>query len=210
MTSLRSTLLSLNILFFLIPAFGQKDTLVDYKHGQDILDSGMIVYYHGKPFTGTIQYHGEDTTQMLGQMSYVDGIRHGQETTWHANGKLWGHGLWANGEEEGTWRVYHDNGKLFIENHYVEGKRHGLCTSYEMSGALRKEQQVNMGQTTMLKYYYEDGSLESECWNTNEKHFRKSYYPDGSLRMEQKDGKRTGYKKDGSIDFQYDAGSVGC
>ncbi|MFD4354891.1 toxin-antitoxin system YwqK family antitoxin [Nocardia sp. NPDC058519] len=72
--------------------------------------------YRGEPFTGeVVTTVGE---QLLSQTFYVDGIPHGQDREWWADGVPMAEGRTEHGRPVGTWRRWHHNGQLAVEKQF--------------------------------------------------------------------------------------------
>jgi antitoxin component YwqK of YwqJK toxin-antitoxin module len=55
------------------------------------------------------------------ELNYVDGVLHGQYTTFYENGKVNTTGKYVNGKKDGEWISYNQNGKVEKKNKYKKG-----------------------------------------------------------------------------------------
>lgn len=122
------------------------------------------------------------------QGAYVDGMRDGDATIFHQNGKPLAQGrlradracaaeppggdLDLCSKRSGAWEIFHPNGKLAWKGSYDgEGKKTGTWTEYYQTGKLLARGERSSGKRTgTWQYYAKDGSLFGEF------RFRKSEF----------------------------------
>ncbi|MFF0542562.1 toxin-antitoxin system YwqK family antitoxin [Nocardia thailandica] len=85
--------------------------------GADIgTGADLRLEYRGEPFTGeVVETVGE---QLLSLTAYVDGIPHGLDLEWWADGGRKSEGRVEHGLPVGVWRRWHHNGTLAVEKHF--------------------------------------------------------------------------------------------
>ncbi|WP_329375845.1 hypothetical protein OG625_00610 [Streptomyces sp. NBC_01351] len=84
----------------------------------DEVDTGddLRLEYQGEPFTGEVAETIGDV--LLSQVFYVNGIPHGPDREWWADGVLKSEGEVRHGLPYGTFRQWHHNGQLAAEKHF--------------------------------------------------------------------------------------------
>lgn len=79
-------------------------------------DDDLRLTYRGEPFTGeAVETIGD---QLLFQVFYVDGIPHGPDREWWADGPIKSEGQVNYGVPAGIWRTWHHNGQLASEQEF--------------------------------------------------------------------------------------------
>ena len=117
------------------------DSLFEKKFG--------VARYDGQLFAGTVMTHHPDGWQMS-ETQYLDGIRHGKETRWFADGKMRSTKYFERGRKVSTHLGWWPNGQLRFEYGFSDGIRHGDYLEWYPSGR------------QCLDYYYEGGEQKGE------------------------------------------------
>lgn len=124
--------------------------------GQDEPDDGPDEIVERRTEDGTLQsraegwldvdgnfvHHGAYTVywengQKKTELFYRNGERHGDRTSWHADGKLWKTGRHDSGRAVGTWVEYHANGVKAREMIFIKGGLNGWMTEWYPDGRIR-------------------------------------------------------------------------
>ncbi|MFF2808456.1 toxin-antitoxin system YwqK family antitoxin [Streptomyces sp. NPDC058000] len=85
-------------------------------HDDIATDADLRLEYRGVPFTGEVVEAIGD--HLLSQMFYVEGIPHGPDREWWADGRPMSEGQSDYGVPAGVWRKWHHNGQLAREQHF--------------------------------------------------------------------------------------------
>ena len=79
-------------------------------------DADLRLEYRGVPFTGeAVRFVGE---RLSAQTFYVNGVAHGPDREWWADGRPMSDGLLERGRPVGVWRRWYHNGRLAVERHF--------------------------------------------------------------------------------------------
>ncbi|MGW4245443.1 toxin-antitoxin system YwqK family antitoxin [Nocardia sp. NPDC004722] len=91
---------------------------IDYSASRDEIatDDDLRLTFRGEPFTGEVVETIGD--QLLTQEFYVDGVPHGPDREWWADGSLKSEGEVVYGRPQGTWRSWHPNGQIAEEREF--------------------------------------------------------------------------------------------
>jgi len=119
---------------------------------------------------GTFVLHGRRTlwydqghSKKYSEDSYLDGLAHGLNTMWHANGTKAGEVALVHGKNHGWLTSWHDNGTTARKIPYKEGKYHGELTYWYSNGKLREVTHTVEGELHgTSKSWENDGSPNSE------------------------------------------------
>jgi hypothetical protein len=85
--------------------------------------------------------------QLRSREPHADGLKHGEASYWHQNGKLYGNIIWVSGGKHGIVSLYRPDGSIEQSLSYKNGKLHGLSRWYYEDGRVSNYA------------IYEDGSL---------------------------------------------------
>ncbi len=77
------------------------------------------------------------------EVHYLDGLRHGADTTFHPNGKVASEQHFLKGLNEGVEAGYFSSGKLSSMGRYKDGKPTGTWTFYNEDGTVRHTEDKN-------------------------------------------------------------------
>src|SRR5438874_1327247 len=72
---------------------------------------GLIAYYQGERFTGEA-IEKSPSGDIIGLITYRDGIEEGPQWSSHPNGQRSGEGTVHNGKAIGVWKDWYPNGQL--------------------------------------------------------------------------------------------------
>ncbi|MGV9409186.1 toxin-antitoxin system YwqK family antitoxin [Nocardia sp. NPDC003693] len=101
-------------------------------HDQISVGDDLRLEYRGEPFTGEVVETIGD--QLLSQVFYVDGVQHGADREWWADGPLKSEGEVRHGRAVGTFREWHHNGQLAREKQFNERGRLVSVTTWDDEG----------------------------------------------------------------------------
>lgn len=73
------------------------------------------------------------------ERSYLNGLKHGQWTTWNHDGIKTAEAVYFNDEKHGQWLVYDEDGNKRYEMHYDRGKKVGTWFMWDEKGELTSE-----------------------------------------------------------------------
>jgi hypothetical protein len=112
---------------------------IDWDWDQDEIESGddLRLEYHGEPYTGEIVRHGFEG--LLSHQSYVNGIAHGPDTEWWADGTLRSAGQLRYGTPYGDYRFWHRNGQLACVKHFGEDGTLHRVEEWDQAGNQTRE-----------------------------------------------------------------------
>ncbi len=77
------------------------------------------VLYQGRPFTGET-FETDPQDQVILEQSYLNGLQHGPEREYSADGSLFSEGQFRRGHEVGVHRYWHPNGQLSREEQFTD------------------------------------------------------------------------------------------
>lgn len=104
-----------------------------------------------------------DNGQVSSQGEFKDDFKSGEWKYWFDNGVLRTSGMHdAKGLETGYWKKFHYNGVIDAEGNYVDGKNDGEWKYYFESGKVSAIEKYKNGELTDIKFWNEDGSIETE------------------------------------------------
>ncbi len=78
---------------------------------QSYTDETMRVHHDGELFDGEVETKDADGN-VIGLITYWQGIPHGTQTLWYPNGQKRQHGVNKSGSAVGEWQKWHPNGQL--------------------------------------------------------------------------------------------------
>jgi len=104
-----------------------------------------LVYYQGKPFTGTSIVTNNAQITTLSQ-DYINGKKDGFHRLWFENGDLSYEATYAQGKLHGYSKTWWRNGNLRSESHHQKGLSHGTQKQWYKSGAKFKLRNTNQGK----------------------------------------------------------------
>lgn len=113
-------------------------------------------YYKGNEDGPSVEY--SDTSKVIAQGEYVDGLREG---FWFFDvGDHREEGSYRDGQMHGDWKFINDLGVVVFEGNFVDGQPDGRHTFYYHSGKLKERGKYIIGkkQGDWTKYF-EDGSI---------------------------------------------------
>ena len=131
--------------------------------GQNIV---IPVFANGN-IQGRVNYW--ENGQKLSEVQYFNEKRDGSCKYWYKTGQLMSSGLYKNGKMYGPFISYYENGQIQSQGNY----------NYNESDIYSRKDGV-------LKYYYEDGKIESESIIKNGFEELKFYDKEGNLLPEGK------------------------
>jgi len=141
------------------------------------------------PYTGVVQEQYPDSMSdvregaVLSETTYVDGIRDGDQTEFHANGEVKLKRTFVAGVVEGVVRSWSETGQLLLEQEYSAGKAGGLSRTWYPDGVPASEATyLNGALHGRLTRWAENGQmvLQREYRNGFPHGPTKEWYPDGS------------------------------
>ena len=171
----------------------------------DVRTENGVVYFNGKPFTGTLYSDDDDVIPNDCECTliehYKNGVKDGVQQKFHPNGKLQFRGTYRNGKPVGVHlyynekgdlvqKIYYENGQQVKEEDYENGKLTGLAISAN-------------GHTRDVKFFYEDGQLKTHIVYQNDGIAETGYHKNGKIKWEkyyrnhQKHGTWTYYDENG-------------
>ena len=188
---------------------------------RDYSDSGTVIaskiFKEGKlqgdgivDLTGKKQGHWKefyDEGPLKAEGSYIDGIKVGDWTYYHANGAIEQKGKYTKkGIQDGLWKWYYDNKQVRREETFIKGKEEGDFIEYAEDGSI-----INKGtyfdgfQDGPWYSEYGDYKEEGEYKNGNKSGEWKGYYrTNGKLAFV---GKFLDGSEDGRHIWYYDNGA---
>ena len=145
------------------------------------------------------------------------GVLHGEETRWHANGRLAVVGQWSHGEQVGTWYHHDPEGRVISETRHVGSV--SLETVFDASGRAASqthERSRDGRRTSTLTTWHDDGRQAGLVDSVDgRRHGRDVTWSEsgrplivGTRRDDVRDGTWTFFTNAGQLDRQvrYEAG----
>ena len=119
----------------------------------------FIFFYEKADYETTTAYYvnglGVASEQKKTITNWKNYLKHGVETNFYIDGKVFSRENYKNGKRDGDYTLYYENGKLRIANHI-----HGLLKLYNEDGKLTTESNYREGEIHGLsKIYNENGVL---------------------------------------------------
>jgi TonB family protein len=109
--------------------------------------TGLFHYYHGNG-------------KMSWEVTYANGLRHGQSQRWYPSGERSDSGTFTNGAHTGRWRYWHRNGTLRSEGEYQLGKQEGEGTTWYPNGQVETTGRYQKGLPVGVhKEYFSNGKI---------------------------------------------------
>lgn len=118
-----------------------------------------LVYYKGKPFTGTsvVNYLNGKKAEII---NYTNGIREGVYKKWFEDGLLSFEAYYVNGKLDGVSKSWWFNGNLRSESHYIDGVANGIQKQWYVTGEKFKQMTiVNGKEEGMQKAWRRNGKI---------------------------------------------------
>ncbi len=118
-----------------------------------------LVYYQGKPFTGTsVSFYADE--KIAEKIDYLQGKRQGLYRKWFASGLLSFEAHYQNGKLEGSSKSWWKNGQQRSEANHSQGVVHGVQRQWYQSGQLFEELHIEHGKEEgMQKSWRENGKV---------------------------------------------------
>ena len=174
-------------------------------------------YLHGQ---GTRYY--DDGDRYEGECN--DGQRHGQGTSYGADGSVIYKGEWNHGYKHGQGTMYDADGSVIYKGEWYKNERHGQGTYYWTDGS-RYEGEFKSGKPSYRRYphldrqqygqrhgqgthFYANGDRYEGEWKDNEKHGQGTHFYANGARYEgewkdnKAHGQGTSYGADGSVVYK--------
>jgi len=122
-------------------------------------------------------YRDKEKTIYRTVVCYKDGLKHGPQKTYNAEGKQLTDYNHKDGKADGDWIVYHangqmsskvtwgpngyvgktnswyDDGSIHSEGNWIDGERHGEFNSYYQDGSPSMKQEYDMGKQTLYQTF---------------------------------------------------------
>ncbi len=118
-----------------------------------------LIYYQGKPFTGTSVSYFKNGQQAK-RIDYVNGKKQGFYKKWFVDGLLSFESQYVNGKQHGLTSTWWSNGNLRSESNYVAGIPDGVQKQWYKSGAKFKVIHLSRGKEEGLQQSWrENGKL---------------------------------------------------
>jgi antitoxin component YwqK of YwqJK toxin-antitoxin module len=128
------------------------------KDSVQLIPAKGLVYYDGKPFTGTSVLFSD--TVKIESIDYMNGKRNGWYRKWYPNGMLSFEAEYKIGKRDGTAKTWWKNGKLRSESHFENSVANGVQLQWYKSGAKFKRMNlVNGKEEGLQQSWRENGKL---------------------------------------------------
>ena len=157
------------------PIINTNNSLTINQDSLNLIPEVGLVYYLGKPFTGT-------------GVSYLEGTKKATQIDY------------LKGKKHGFYRKWFDNGVLSFESEYLDGKKHGYTKTWWANSNMRSEANFEKGIANgVQKEWYKSG-MKFKVRNLvdgKEKGLQKSWRENGTLynNYEAKNGRIFGMKR---------------
>jgi antitoxin component YwqK of YwqJK toxin-antitoxin module len=107
------------------------------------------------------------TTELLDngmtlQTNFENGLKHGVETYWYANGQIASEGNYLDNKLDGVLTYWYDNGTKASEGFYINDKPEGVQTAWNENGQIESEQEYKNGMLNGASIFYENGIKTAE------------------------------------------------
>ncbi len=132
----------------------------------------LKVYYEKgryvlKPEGHWINYAGDGTK--LNEGHYLNGVLHGEYTSWYRDGQIAGRGTYAHGKEDGVFTTWYPNGKIHVRADHKAGRYHGEFESFHKNG--------NQKEATLFRHGKRHGP--GRTWHENGELHQQGVWQDG-------------------------------
>jgi hypothetical protein len=126
-------------------------------------DKGRIYYTLYTRDATTLRRHGFHLSWWSADMSlslelYLDGVFHGTNYEWNAQGQLIYQSDYQNGKKQGWTYTFHPNGRTAQITYFEAGKRMGSDVEYDTEGYVKSISKYAADQTLMEIKTFHKGS----------------------------------------------------
>jgi antitoxin component YwqK of YwqJK toxin-antitoxin module len=140
------------------PSLSPVSSGVILKDSVKLIPTKGLVYYHGKPFTGTSVLFAD--TVKIESIDYINGKRNGFYRKWYPSGMLSFESEYKIGKQDGTAKTWWKNGQLRSESHFEKSVGNGVQLQWYKSGAKFKRMNlVNGREEGLQQSWRENGKL---------------------------------------------------
>jgi antitoxin component YwqK of YwqJK toxin-antitoxin module len=109
-------------------------------------------------YTGIRQYFSKEL--LVKEVTFKNGVRHGEMKTYYMDGKLYQTFWYENGLREDSARWYYTDGKVFRSTPYKNDTIHGIQKQYYRNGRTKAKMEYNKGlRTLFFEEYAQNGAL---------------------------------------------------
>lgn len=134
-----SLFLSMFVLLFFTacegPGLSDKSVKKEYYTGGKLRSEFIMDDKSGQ--NGTLKKYGYDG-HITSISKIQNGVPHGEEKGYDANGRTLWKTTYVNGKKEGMEEAYYPNGDLMVSYTYVNGMRDGPAQTYNKDGSIHK------------------------------------------------------------------------
>lgn len=132
--------------------------VVVLKDSVQLIPAKGLVFYHGKPFTGTsVLFFNAIKIESI---DYVNGKKNGWYRKWYPDGMLSFESEYKTGKQDGTSKTWWKNGQLRSESHFENSVATGVQLQWYKSGAKFKRINLANGREEGLQQSWrENGKL---------------------------------------------------
>jgi len=114
-------------------------------------------------------------------------IENGIHTKYYKSGDLMSEIPYVNGKRHGQLKTYYKDGSNWIESFVVEGKQHGTRKVYYQNGNIERETKKDMGKMIWEKKYNKNGVIKDELvYKDGKISVLKTFDEKGNLTLEKR------------------------
>lgn len=121
--------------------------------------------YRNGELHGRYRSYDLSTEELVSDLTYSYGIRHGPAVTYYPSGKLQSLRMYENGKLSGEILFYYEMAAIKRRSYYEKGVLHGTTTIYGQDGSVEAVVEFKEGSRTEYTEYNPDGSVAvvGEC-----------------------------------------------
>ncbi len=138
--------------------------------------SKKIANIHNPPVKTIVSAKYHPGGEIMSEVPYVDGKKHGVETGWHdkhANGNKFQETIWVNNKRHGVTTRWHRDGSKRWQGMWVGGKQRGMETSWWNKNGMKSEESswANNKRHGMTTEWYRNGAKSRQAmWRGGKQH----------------------------------------
>ena len=122
-----------------------------------------IHFLEGKLHGPHLSWFNRDGVLMREEGYFLNGFPDGSQKTWYANGTIRLHANYSGGLRHGEFSTWHENGKLKEKSNYLNGKLDGFVVLHYPDGRAKETASYRNGRRHgMLKRFHDNGVLMNQ------------------------------------------------
>lgn len=149
--------------------------------------SEKVAFFHNKTIENGNCKDWYENGQIASEDNYVNGEKHGVQTSWYENGQIKSVYNYVNGEKHENCKEWHEHGKIRRDQNYINGKRNGTSKEWYENEQIEVDYNyVNDKLHGICKEWYKNGQIRIDSnYKNGEKHGKnKAWFDDGKIKYD--------------------------